>query len=475
MRRQMFGGIDFLSGGQIKISQGTSKTWWQKFSEKVYQLIDKITPHKDDVKEISAKYDKSIEGFFQFYRFVVSYSIMMFGFFIPLIVFHSIKSSGSDYTTLWNYLPCYFYYSRFQSSIDYIYTITYVWFWIVGMIIWQVQWTQFTINQQRSSIYINEDIYFSKLLFSSWNWNIKSFDESDDSLNLMVNETSTAVYEDLIKDKIKKRPKSEKIKLIIRRAILISINILIILLGVTAIFLVNLYSTSIKNSINVATVVTNQIPSLIVSFVNASVPTMTKKITVLEKYDFRNTLLKQQIWRNFATKILNLSIYTLLNYELAFNKSFFKSSSVISYDSSYSWREDQAGTNLARLVLTEFWLKVIMTFAWMFFNCCKGGCGAKKGWRGEFLVSDEAVWLLYFHTVVWVAIVWNPFMSLIYPFMFYFFFKFIMFKLTKMQKKPLNTTNVNFIWMNYPFPLQEWENINDCFNLWNLWLLFKFE
>ena len=26
MRRQMFGGIDFLSGGQIKISQGTSKT-----------------------------------------------------------------------------------------------------------------------------------------------------------------------------------------------------------------------------------------------------------------------------------------------------------------------------------------------------------------------------------------------------------------------------------------------------------------
>lgn len=199
-----------------------------------------------------------------------------------------------------------------------------------------MQWTQFTINQKRSSIYINEDIFFSKMFFNSWNWSIKSFNEADDSLSLISNETTTAVYEDLIKDKIKKRPSSEKFKLIIRRVILISINILLILLGVTAIFVVNLESSTIKNSINVASVITNQIPALIVSFVNAFVPTMTKKIVVFEKYDFRNTLLKQQIWRNFSTKTLNLSIYTLLNYELAFNKSFFKSSSVISYDSTYS-------------------------------------------------------------------------------------------------------------------------------------------
>ena len=400
-----------------------------------------ITPHKDDVKEIASKYDKSIEGFFQFYRFVVAFSIIMFGFFLPLLVIHSILTSRSDLTTIVNYLPGYFYYSRFQSSIDYVYAFTYITFGIVGMIIWLVQWTQFTVKQKRASIYINEDIFFSKIFFNSWNWNTKNFDEADDTLNLLVNEASTAVYEDLIKQKIKERPRSEKVKLIIRRIILISINILLIIWGIAAIFIVNLLSSSIKNSINTASIISNQIPSLIVSFVNAFVPTMTKKIVVFEKYDFANTVLKQQIWRNFSTKILNLGIYALLNYELAFNKTYFKSSSVISYDSSYSWREDQAGTNMARLVLTEFVLKVVVSFCWMFFNCWKGGCGVKKGWRGEFLVSDEAVWLLYFHTVVWVAIVWNPFMSLVYPLIFYFFFKFIMFKLTKMQKKPLKSTN----------------------------------
>lgn len=126
MRRQMFGGIDFLGGGQIKISQGTSKTCWQKFIQKILDIIDRMTPHKEDVKEISAKYDKSIEGFFHFYRFVVAFSIIMFWFFLPLIAFHTIYSSSSDYTSFCNYLPCYFYYSRFQTSIDYIYTITYI-------------------------------------------------------------------------------------------------------------------------------------------------------------------------------------------------------------------------------------------------------------------------------------------------------------------------------------------------------------
>lgn len=301
-------------------------------------------------------------------------------------------------------------YSRFSSKIDYIYAGTYLLFIVIGLMICLVQWTSFRVKQKKAIIYTNENIFFSKMFFNSWNWNVNTYNDADDSLSLILNETTTSVYEDLIKEKIKSRTRKEKIKLIVRRVILISINILLIAAGVAAIFVVNLLNSDIQSAISASSTVTSLIPSLIVSFVNAFVPTMTKKITKFENYDFANTLLKQQIWRNFSTKILNLSIYTLLNYELAFGKNYFKSSSVITFDSStYDCREDQAATNMFRLMVTEFVLKFITAFAWMLINFLKGGCGTKRGWRAEFPVSDEVVWLLYFQAVIWAALVWNPF------------------------------------------------------------------
>lgn len=280
------------------------------------------------------------------------------------------------------------------------------------------------------------------MFFNAWDWNVNTYDDADDTLSLIINETTTAIYEDLIKEKIKHRTKEEKFNLFVRRFLFISLNVFLICCGVAAIFCVNLFNSTLKNSISAPSAVTALLPAFIVSFVNAFIPTVTKKITICEKYDFANTLLKQQIWRNFATRLLNLGIFVLLNREMAFNESYFTGSPIISFDSAnYSCREDQASNNFVRLLLTEFFLKFITAFAWMFLNLCKGGCGAKKGWRAEFPVSDEVVWLLYFQAVLWVALVWNPFVALIYPGMLYLMFKFIMFKLTKMQKKPLKSTN----------------------------------
>jgi len=64
-----------------------------------------------------------------------------------------------------------------------------------------------------------------------------------------------------------------------------------------------------------------------------------------------------------------------------------------------------------------------------------------KGWRAEFPVADEVVWLLYFQTVIWIALVWNPWISIIYPLLLYIMFKLIRHKLQTLQKKPLTSTN----------------------------------
>ena len=56
-------------------------------------------------------------------------------------------------------------------------------------------------------------------------------------------------------------------------------------------------------------------------------------------------------------------------------------------------------------------------------------------------MADEVVWLLYFQTVIWMAIVWSPFIAIVAPFLLYTMFKFIRFKLEFLQKKPLKSTN----------------------------------
>jgi len=172
------------------------------------------------------------------------------------------------------------------------------------------------------------------MMFNSWDWNVDTYNDAEDTLHLIFNETKTAVYEDLIKDKIKRRTKKEKASLLIRRIILISINTLLIIIGVGMIFTANLLSSDLANKVSnsILRSVIRQLPTLVVTFVNGFIPAVTKKITKAEKYDFANTLLKQQIWRNFSTRILNLVIYLILNYEMAFNRSYFRSKSVISFD-----------------------------------------------------------------------------------------------------------------------------------------------
>jgi hypothetical protein len=279
------------------------------------------------------------------------------------------------------------------------------------------------------------------MFLNSWDWKSKSFDDAEDTLSLIRNEITTAVAEDLIKEKIKHRTSEERFNLTIRRIFFISLNIILILMGVSAIFLVNWFSSHLAFG---PSMIQPIIPALIVSFVNGAVPAATKKITACEKYDFASTLLKQQIWRMFAVRILNLTIFMLLQRELAFNDGYFSSTPVIDFSSEdYDCREDEAATNLARLMFVEFFVKFIASFAWMSFNFSKGGCGSKKGWRAEFPVSEEVVWLLYFQMVALSALIWNPFIAIIYPLLLYIMFKFVYFKLSYMQKKPVRSTSAS--------------------------------
>lgn len=213
-----------------------------------------------------------------------------------------------------------------------MYALTYLVFGAVGLMICIFQWTSFSLKNMRAKIYTNKDILFSKMFFNSWNWSVRNYDEYDETMSLIKNETSTTISEDLIRERIKGRTKEEKFDLFVRRFIFISINVVLIISGVAAIFIVNIFNNSIQDSISGPSYVTNLLPAFIVAFVNGMIPAITKRITACEKYDFANTLLKQQIWRMFSIKILNLTIFMLLNREMAFNDGIFSSTPIIDFD-----------------------------------------------------------------------------------------------------------------------------------------------
>lgn len=60
-------------------------------------------------------------------------------------------------------------------------------------------------------------------------------------------------------------------------------------------------------------------PSLVVTLVNIVIPAFLKMLTRYEKWDFAKDMINQQIARLYLSKILNVIIFAVLNFELASN------------------------------------------------------------------------------------------------------------------------------------------------------------
>jgi len=52
-----------------------------------------------------------------------------------------------------------------------------------------------------------------------------------------------------------------------------------------------------------------------VTALNAFSPNVTKVLVILEKWDYPETAIKQQIWRNFLLKLINLTTFLVIAYD----------------------------------------------------------------------------------------------------------------------------------------------------------------
>jgi hypothetical protein len=64
-------------------------------------------------------------------------------------------------------------------------------------------------------------------------------------------------------------------------------------------------------------------PTIVLSTINVLVPEITKiLVRSVEAWDYEEYRIKQEIWRNFCIKFINLTIFVVVSYDGFYNISF---------------------------------------------------------------------------------------------------------------------------------------------------------
>lgn len=146
-------------------------------------------------------------------------------------------------------------------------------------------------------------------------------------------------------------------------------------------------------------------------------------------------------------KIMNLTIFLIINMELASSNTWFWDFPLMEFNgdpsSKYDCREDQVAINFFKQVITEFVVKIAVDLVMALVNKTKGAILKKPSWKPEYELSKEIVWLLYFQAMIWVCQIFFPFLTAIVPIMLYALFKYAYFCLRRFQDRPKRSSNAS--------------------------------
>ena len=150
-------------------------------------------------------------------------------------------------------------------------------------------------------------------------------------------------------------------RLYLLRALSFSINFLGIIVGFVAIVMTKQNEQDIIRKAEgnkYLSLLSGFAPALIISIINTAIPSLTKFHSKIERWDFAETQIKNEIWRSYVSKMLNLFLFVMLNLSNIFVgvNNFFN----IKTDNSVSCQQDVASLNIIKLALTEI---VILIFS----------------------------------------------------------------------------------------------------------------
>ena len=200
-----------------------------KLIDVVYQTI---VPLKDDISFISSHFNKNIESLFEFLRFLLGFSILMFITYIYLMVSHAYHYFKGNGTLLCKfYFPCFLYYSSFDSTEKEVfsYTLSFGAFVIFFGTVKKIysQHKKGTIQK----ILDSGNLSVSQMFFNIWDWNIRDEPTLNSSKGRINDAIVIGLYEEEINDRIKNRVEKEEHNLIFRRVFSIFLSLVILIIS----------------------------------------------------------------------------------------------------------------------------------------------------------------------------------------------------------------------------------------------------
>ena len=133
----------------------------------------------------------------------------------------------------------------------------------------------------------------------------------------------TEIAEDQLRQLILERPDDEWRKLYIRRTVIMSFNVLFVILCAAGIVVASVQKNELVRWVKdfseanewvprEVVVYAELAPQVVLGACNALIPIVSKLSTELEKWDYQNDVVNQQIWRIWFGKVLNLMIFSLV-------------------------------------------------------------------------------------------------------------------------------------------------------------------
>lgn len=212
--------------------------------------------------------------------------------------------------------------------------------------------------------------------------------------------------------------------------------------------LITIYDKQIQS--NLASVkginkISSFVPSVCLAVINGIIPIINSKIVEYEAWDFQDQLVKQQVWRMYLAKIINLMIFVVINIEMVSGETWFWSQPLMTFNQQpgpiFDCREDLFAVNFFKQVITEFVVKIVVETVQAFVKMVLARLTRKQKWKEEYNLSAEIVWILYFQSIIWISMVFFPFLAIAAPVMLYITFKYNYWSLKRLQERPERSSN----------------------------------
>ena len=182
---------------QLEVQQSC----WGRFSNSLNNYFDFFMPLKDDIAFVASHYDKNIEGFFDFSRFLLVFSFFILFTYLYLLINHAVTFNYNQDYGFWckYYLPCFIFYSRFtiNEKAAFSYSFAFVCFVIfIGTIRKYLQFSKKSVIQK---LYEGEEMNYSKMFLNIWDWNVRTQSSLDDTRYRVKNIITIGINEQEIK------------------------------------------------------------------------------------------------------------------------------------------------------------------------------------------------------------------------------------------------------------------------------------